>query len=127
MKKILLVEDKEDISLPLSIRLKRRNYEVIISNNGKDALLKTESEKPDLILMDLHLPIMDGWDATRQLKSNPETKNIPVIALSADVTPQDRQKALKAGCDEHEIKPIELPSLLAKIERHLKTSKSSSD
>jgi len=122
MTKILLVEDQEDISLSLSIRLKRRGYTVITAISGEEALAKTASENPDLILMDLHLPVMDGWEATRRLKADSNLKHIPVIALSADALSKDREKAIGAGCDEHEIKPIELPRLLAKIERHLQAS-----
>jgi CheY-like chemotaxis protein len=119
MPKILLVEDQEDISIPLSIRLKRRGYEIVTAENGEEALAKTNSEKPDLILMDLNLPVMDGWEATKRLKANSKTQHIPVIALSADAMSEDRAKAMAAGCDEHEIKPVELSRLLAKIERHL--------
>lgn len=119
MIKILLVEDQEDISLSLSIRLKRREYQVVTAANGEEALAKTDTENPDLILMDLNLPVMDGWEATKKLKANPKTQHIPVIALTADALSEDRATALAAGCDEHEVKPIEMPRLLAKMERLL--------
>ena len=122
MSKILLVEDQEDIAFSLSIRLKRRGYEVVTAANGADALSKTNSEHPNLILMDLNLPVMDGWQATKELKANPKTQHIPVIALTADAMSEDRATALETGCDEHEIKPIEMPHLLAKMERLLRES-----
>ncbi|OKH30525.1 two-component system response regulator [Calothrix sp. HK-06] len=114
--KLLLVEDNELNRDMLSRRLKNSGYEIIIAVDGKEGLEKTTVEKPDLILMDMSLPEIDGWEATRQLKANPETKNIPVIALTAHAMLGDREKALEAGCDEYDTKPIKLPRLLNKIE-----------
>jgi CheY-like chemotaxis protein len=116
MSKILLVEDNEMNRDMLSRRLQRRGYEVVIAVDGQEGLALAQSEAPDLILMDMSLPILDGWEATRQLKATPETKSIPVIALTAYAMSGDREKALEAGCDDYETKPIEMPRLLAKIE-----------
>ncbi|MGH3147471.1 MAG: response regulator [Rubrobacter sp.] len=116
MPRILLVEDNEMNRDMLSRRLARKKYEVLIAVDGAEGLEKAGSEGPDLILMDMSLPVMDGWEATRQLKANPETKAIPVIALTAHAMSGDREKALEAGCDDYDTKPIELPRLLAKME-----------
>ncbi|MCU0534805.1 MAG: response regulator [Hydrococcus sp. Prado102] len=116
MKKILLVEDNEMNRDMLSRRLSRKGYQVLIAVDGSQGVAMTISEKPDLVLMDMSLPVIDGWEATRQLKANPETKAIPAIALTAHAMSGDREKALEAGCDEYETKPIELPRLLEKIE-----------
>ncbi|BAU64535.1 response regulator receiver protein [Stanieria sp. NIES-3757] len=115
MVKILLVEDNEMNRDMLSRRLERRGYEVVIAVDGAAGVAMTVLENPNLVLMDMSLPIMDGWEATRQLKANPETKNIPVIALTAHAMSGDREKALEAGCDDYDTKPIELPRLLEKI------------
>ncbi|MBE9169071.1 response regulator [Pleurocapsales cyanobacterium LEGE 06147] len=119
MAKILLVEDNEMNRDMLSRRLQRKGYEVIIAVDGAEGVSMTSSENPDLVLMDMSLPIMDGWEATRQLKANPQTQEIPVIALTAHAMLGDREKALKAGCDDYDTKPIELPRLLSKIETFL--------
>lgn len=119
MPKILLVEDNEMNRDMLSRRLQRKGYEVVIAVDGAEGVSLTSSENPDLVLMDMSLPIMDGWEATRQLKANPETKAIPVIALTAHAMSGDREKALNAGCDDYDTKPIELPRLLSKIETFL--------
>jgi CheY-like chemotaxis protein len=116
MIKILLVEDNEMNRDMLSRRLSRKGYQVLIAVDGSQGVAMAISEKPDIILMDMSLPIIDGWEATRQLKANPHTKAIPVIALTAHAMSGDREKALEAGCDEYETKPIELPRLLEKIE-----------
>lgn len=116
MKKILLIEDNEMNRDMLSRRLSRKGYQVLIAVDGAQGIAMTISEKPDLILMDMSLPVIDGWEATRQLKANPETKAIPAIALTAHAMSGDREKALEAGCDEYDTKPIELPRLLGKIE-----------
>ena len=121
MAKILLVEDNEMNRDMLSRRLKRRGYEVLIATDGAKGVAMANSEKPDLILMDMSLPIMDGWEATRQIKSNPDTKFIPTIALTAHAMSGDREKALKAGCDDYDTKPIDLSRLLGKIKAFLKT------
>jgi two-component system, cell cycle response regulator DivK len=115
MTKILLVEDNEMNRDMLSRRLERRGYEVIIAIDGAQGVALTTSERPDLILMDMSLPIMDGWEATRQLKANPLTQKIPTIALTAHAMSGDREKALEAGCDDYDTKPIDLPRLLDKI------------
>ena len=100
----------------LSRRLLRRGYEVVIAVDGESGLSLAESEAPDLILMDMSLPVLDGWEATRRLKSTSGTSHIPIIALTAHAMSNDRDKALEAGCDDYDTKPIELPRLLGKIE-----------
>lgn len=100
----------------LSRRLQRRGYEVIIAVDGRQGVAMAESESPDVILMDMSLPVMDGWEATRALKASPLTKAIPVIALTAHAMSTDREKAMQAGCDDYDTKPIELNRLLGKIE-----------
>ncbi len=116
MPKILLVEDNDINRDMLSRRLERKGYQVIVAVNGEESVAKTMSDRPDVVLMDLHLPVLDGWAATRQIKANPQTQNIPVIALTADAIAGEREKALAAGCDEYETKPIDLPRLLQKID-----------
>lgn len=111
-----MVEDNEMNRDMLSRRLKRKGYEVIQAVNGQEALAMARAEKPELILMDLSLPVMDGWEATRQLKGAEETKSIPVIALTAHAMAGDREKALEAGCDDYDAKPVEMPRLLDKIQ-----------
>src|SRR5262245_15135163 len=116
MAKILLVEDNEMNRDMLSRRLQRRGFEVVIAVDGGEGLTMAQSEAPDLILMDMSLPVLDGWEATRQLKASAQTKHIPVIALTAHAMASDREKALEAGCDDYDTKPIELPRLLGKID-----------
>jgi len=116
MSKILLVEDNEMNRDMLSRRLTRRGYDVILAVDGESGLALAGSEAPGLILMDMSLPILDGWEAARRLKAAPETQRIPVIALTAHAMSSDRDKALAAGCDDYDTKPIELERLLAKID-----------
>lgn len=116
MSKILLVEDNDMNWDMLSRRLDRRGYEVVRAVDGKQSLALAASEAPDLILMDMSLPVMDGWEATRHLKAEAATWAIPIIALTAHAMAGDREKVLAAGCDDYETKPIDLPRLLAKIE-----------
>jgi CheY-like chemotaxis protein len=116
MSKVLLVEDNEMNRDMLSRRLVRRGYEVVIAADGESGLALAGSEAPDLILMDMSLPVLDGWEATRRLKAAPATQHIPVIALTAHAMSSDRDKALEAGCDDYDTKPVELPRLLGKIE-----------
>ena len=116
MAKILLVEDNEINRDMLSRRLVRRGHEVVIAIDGESGLTMAAGEAPDLILMDMSLPILDGWEATRRLKANPSTSRIPVIALTAHAMSSDRDRAMEAGCDDYDTKPIELPRLLGKIE-----------
>lgn len=116
MPKILIVEDNEMNRDMLSRRLERRGYMVVTALDGEQGLTAAQSENPDLILMDMSLPIMDGWEATRRLKSQAETSGIPVIGLTAHAMTGDRDKAMAAGCDDYDTKPIELPRLLEKIE-----------
>jgi CheY-like chemotaxis protein len=116
MAKILLVEDNEMNRDMLSRRLERRGHQVVIAIDGVEGVALTISEKPDIILMDMSLPVMDGWEATRQLKADPHTQLIPIIALTAHAMSGDREKALAAGCDDYDTKPIELARLLEKIE-----------
>ena len=116
MTKILLVEDNEMNRDMLSRRLLRKGYEVVCAVDGAEGVAMATSESPDLILMDMSLPVMDGWEATRTLKAADATRAIPVIALTAHAMDGDEQKARDAGCDDYDTKPIELPRLLAKIE-----------
>ena len=116
MPKILLVEDNEMNRDMLSRRLLRNGYDVVIALDGESGLAMAQSEAPDLILMDMSLPILDGWEATRRLKAAPGTRHIRVIALTAHAMSGDRDKALEAGCDDYDTKPIQLQRLLAKIE-----------
>lgn len=116
MAKILLVEDNEMNRDMLSRRLERRGYQVIVAVDGEEGVARARSEAPDLILMDMSLPVLDGWEATRQLKAAPETKSIPVVALTAHAMAGDRDRALEAGCDDFDIKPIDFPRLLSKVE-----------
>jgi len=115
MAKILLVEDNELNRDMLSRRLKRRGYEVTEAVDGKQGVERAQEQKPDLILMDMSLPVMDGWEATRTLKADDATKAIPVIALTAHAMQGDKEKALRAGCDDYDTKPVELKRLLAKM------------
>ena len=119
MAKILIIEDTENNRVLLTRRLRPRGYDIITAEDAEKGLLLLEGERPDLVLMDVGLPGMNGWDATRQLKSNPATKHVPVIALTAHAMDGDREKALAAGCDEYEIKPIDFNRLFEKIDRLL--------
>ncbi len=116
MMRILLVEDNEMNRDMLSRRLQRRGFDVLIAIDGQTGIDTAESELPDLILMDMSLPLIDGWDATRQLKRNPITKHIPVLALTAHAMDGEREKALQAGCNDYDTKPVELDRLLRKME-----------
>lgn len=117
--KILLVEDNEMNRDMLSRRLARKNYEVSIAVNGLEGVEKAQTELPDIILMDMSLPELDGWEATRRLKSAEETKKIPILGLSAHAMAGDREKAMQAGCDDYDTKPVEFKRLLGKIEELL--------
>ena len=119
MTRILLVEDNEMNRDMLSRRLSRRGFEVLIAENGQSGVDLTVSERPDLVLMDMSLPVMDGWEATRRLKADPDTSAIPIIALTAHAMASDRELALEAGCDDYDSKPVDLPRLLRKIEHLL--------
>jgi len=119
MARILLVEDNEMNRDMLSRRLIRRGYDVILAQDGKEGLETAQTQSPDLILMDMSLPVMDGWEATRRLKDSPNTASIPVVALTAHALTDDRDKATRAGCDGYETKPVELPRLIETIERLL--------
>jgi CheY-like chemotaxis protein len=116
MPKILLVEDNEMNRDMLSRRLKRKGFDVVIAVDGGQGVDMAHNEKPDLILMDMSLPVKDGWTATKELKAAADTQNIPVIALTAHAMSGDREQALAAGCDDYDTKPIELPRLLGKID-----------
>lgn len=120
--KILLVEDNEMNRDMLSRRLMRKGYDVIMAVDGQQGIDLAKGESPDLILMDMSLPVLDGWDATRQLKQSSETKHIPVIALTAHAMTSDREKALEAGCDDFDTKPVEWNRLLEKMQQFLKES-----
>mgnify|MGYP003569502161 FL=1 len=115
MTKILIVEDNEMNRDMLSRRLERKGFNIVMAEDGKKGVDMSLSETPDLILMDLSLPIMDGWEATSTIKANPETKDIPIIVLTAHAMAGDREKALEAGADEYDTKPIEFKRLLGKI------------
>ncbi len=115
MTKILYVEDNEDNVYMLSRRLGRKGYEIVVAGDGAQGIEMARVETPALILMDLNLPVLDGWEATRRLKADPATEAIPVIALSAHAMAGDREKALAAGCDDFDTKPVELGRLLGKI------------
>jgi two-component system, cell cycle response regulator DivK len=116
MPKILLIEDNEMNRDMLSRRLERRGYQVIIAVDGQEGVALARSHAPDLILMDMSLPVLDGWEATRQLKAALQTKAIPIIALTAHAMSGDREQALEAGCDDYDSKPVEFARLLGKIQ-----------
>jgi two-component system cell cycle response regulator DivK len=116
MPKILLVEDDEMNRDMLSRRLERRGYKVVIALDGEQAVAMARSEDPDLILMDMSLPVLDGWEATRQIRAASETRAVPIIALTAHAMQGDREKAIEAGCDDYDTKPVEFQRLLEKIE-----------
>jgi CheY-like chemotaxis protein len=113
--KILYVEDDENCAYMLRHRLSRAGFTVVIATDGAQGIAMATSEQPDLILMDLSVPVLDGWQATRQIKANPATTHIPVVALTANVMIGDKDKALAAGCDDFDTKPVDLPRLLGKI------------
>ena len=116
MMRILLIEDNEMNRDMLSRRLQRRGFDVLIAVDGQAGIDTAESQLPDLILMDMSLPLIDGWDATRRLKRNPVTQHIPVLALTAHAMDGEREKALQAGCNDYDTKPVELDRLLRKME-----------
>jgi CheY-like chemotaxis protein len=118
--KILYVEDNDDNVYMLTSRLRRRGYDVVVAPDGEQGVALALSEAPNLILMDLGLPGLSGWDATGRLKSAAQTRDIPIIALSAHAMAGDREQALAAGCDDYDTKPVDLPRLLDKIERQLR-------
>lgn len=120
MPKILLVEDNEMNRDMLSRRLQRRGYEIVMALDGAQGVEMAQTSSPDLILMDMSLPVIDGWEATRRIKADPATQAIPVIALTAHAMSDDRDKALSVGCDEYDTKPIDLDRLMPKIESLLK-------
>ena len=115
--KILYVEDNEDNIFMLKNRLTRAGHTVIVATDGAQGVAMASSERPDVILMDLSLPVLDGWQATREIKAAADTRHIPVIALTANAMAGDREKALAAGCDDYDTKPVELPRLLGKIKQ----------
>ena len=119
MKKILIIEDNEMNRDMLSRRLARRGYEVVVAVDGAEGIARAKGERPALILMDMSLPVIDGWEATRRLKADPDTAGIPIIALTAHAMSSDRDKALEAGCNGYETKPVELPRLLEAMEKLL--------
>lgn len=119
MAKLLLVEDHEEVWDFLSRRLRRRGFEVVLAHDGQAGIDKARVERPDLVLLDMNLPVMDGWTAARTLKADPATAGIPIIALTAHAMAGDREKALAAGCDDYHPKPVEFSRLLAQIEAAL--------
>ncbi len=116
MPKILLVEDNEMNRDMLSRRLERKGYEVVLAMDGQSGVARAQAEPPDLILMDMSLPVLDGWEATRKLKADPQTRFVPIVALTAHAMAGDREHAIEAGCDDYDTKPIDFPRLLGKIE-----------
>jgi CheY-like chemotaxis protein len=120
MAKVLLVEDNEMNRDILSRRLSRRGYVVVFAMDGQQGVEMARSEKPDIILMDMSLPVMDGWEATRRVKSDNAMRNVPVIGLTAHAMSGDREKALEAGCDDYDTKPVELDRLIGKMEQLLR-------
>ena len=122
MTKILLVEDNEMNRDMLSRRLARRGYEVVMAVDGEQGVNMAATEAPDLILLDMSLPVLNGWDAAQKLKADPATQKIPIIALTAHAMGGDREKALEAGCDEYDTKPVELKRLLQKMNQFLQTT-----
>ena len=125
MPRILYVEDNDDNIYMLQNRLKRQGFDVLIARDGASGVALAQAERPDLILMDLGLPIMDGWEAARRLKSDEATSHIPLIALSAHAMSSDRTQALEAGCDEYDVKPVEWARLLTKIRALLPSEEAS--
>lgn len=123
MTKVLLVEDNEMNRDMLSRRLIRRGFQVVFATDGQQGIDLARSERPDVILMDMSLPIIDGWEASRRLKADDATRSVPVIALTAHAMSGDREKAIEAGCDDYDTKPVELDRLIGKIERLLGTAK----
>jgi len=119
MTKILLVEDHEEIWDFLSRRLKRRGFDVVLAHDGQQGVDRTRSDRPDVVLMDMNLPVMDGWTAARALKAGVDTAGIPIIALTAHALAGDRDKALEAGCDDYHPKPIDFSKLLSQIDSAL--------
>ncbi|UEM07914.1 response regulator (plasmid) [Skermanella rosea] len=119
MTRILLVEDHEEIWDFLSRRLKRRGHDVILAHDGREGVDKTRRERPEVVLLDMNLPVMDGWTAARTLKADPETAGVPLIALTAHAMSGDRDKALEAGCDDYHPKPIDFSRLLSQIDAAL--------
>jgi two-component system, cell cycle response regulator DivK len=115
MPRLLLVEDNEESRDGLSRHLKRKGFDVLVAVDGRQGVEAARTGAPDLVLMDMSLPVLDGWEATRQLKADPATRHIPVIALTAHAMAGDREKALQAGCDEYDTKPVEFARLLGKI------------
>ena len=126
MPKILLIEDNEMNRDMLSRRLERKGYQVVLAVDGQSGVEMARDQAPDLVLMDMSLPVLDGWEATRRLKADAVTRNIPVIALTAHAMSSDREKALEAGCDDYDTKPVELARLLGKIEALLSGSQAAS-
>ena len=122
MPRILVVEDNEENRDSLSRRLQRRGFEVVLAEDGRAGIETARTEKPDLVLMDMNMPEVDGWEATRQVKAIPDLRDVPVIALTAHAMAGDRERALAAGCMDYHAKPIEFPKLLAQIEAVLTSS-----
>lgn len=124
MTRVLLVEDNEMNRDMLSRRLTRRGFEVIFAVNGQEGVDLARSERPDIILMDMSLPVLDGWEATRRVKADTATRSVPVIGLTAHAMSGDRERAIEAGCDDYDTKPVELDRLIGKIERLISAAKS---
>jgi two-component system cell cycle response regulator DivK len=123
MGKVLLIEDNEMDRDMLSRRLIRRGFQVVFAMDGQQGVDLARSERPDIILMDTSLPVIDGWEATRRVKADDSTRGVPVIGLTAHVMPGDREKAIEAGCDDYDTKPVEFDRLIGKMERLLGTAK----
>ena len=119
MRRILLVEDNDSSREMLTRRLRKNGYEVLTAIDGREALDMVRRDPPDLVLLDMMLPVMDGWTAVREMRADPAVRHIPVIALTAQAALEDRKRSIDAGCDDHETKPVDLPRLLLTIERCL--------
>jgi CheY-like chemotaxis protein len=119
MPRVLVVEDNEDNLDMISRRLQRRGFEIVVARNGEEGVQMAHEQQPDLVLMDIDLPIMDGYEATRQIKASPTTQHIPVVALTANAMVGDMEKTLAAGCDAYESKPVDFPHLMETLQRFL--------
>lgn len=120
MPRILIVEDNEENREVLSRRLQRRGYDVITANDGQQGVEMARAEKPDLVLLDMNMPVMDGWQAAQQLRSDPATQALPIVGLTAHAMEGDREKALAAGCSDYHAKPVDFPKLMTQVEELLK-------
>ena len=120
MPRILIVEDNEENRQALARRLQRRGFDVVMAADGQQGIDAAKSEKPDLILMDMNMPVLDGWRASRMIRSDPDIQDLPIIGLTAHALAGDREKAIQAGCSEYHTKPVDFPQLMSQIEKLIK-------